>query len=151
MPNENTTTDIAHSVALATITQQVASLVEGMVRTERQLEKLNPMNDALNEMRVSLALKADTAALVAVDAKVASWIGHVKGALTVATLAVGLVQTALIGGGAYIITHLQQHETNLAVVSSRLDAIERGLRPNQTPQNGSKTRWAIFYKRSISS
>jgi hypothetical protein len=72
MPDE--ITPDASAVALATITEQIRGLVEGMARSERQLEKLDPINTALGEMRVSLALKADTSALNMVDQKVINWI-----------------------------------------------------------------------------
>jgi hypothetical protein len=140
MPDE--ITPDASAVALATITEQIRGLVEGMARSERQLEKLDPINTALGEMRVSLALKADTSALNMVDQKVINWIAQARGAFVVASLCIGAVQTALIGGGAYIVTHLQSHETSIAVIGARLDSIDRSLKQSQQQQQG-KTKWVI--------
>lgn len=131
--------------AIAVIAQQVKALVDGQQRTERQLEKLDPINSSLAEMRVSLAMKADQAALNAVDTKVAGWVGHFRGALTVATLALGAVQAGLVAGGGWLITHVQTNDTAIAVQASRLDEVQRALRAQPSAQ-GSKTQWETLKK-----
>lgn len=141
-PNMATNTDT--NAAIAVIGEQVKALVDGQLRTERQLEKLDPITASLGEMRVSLALKADQAALNAVDSKVAGWVGHFRGALTVATLALGAVQAGLIAGGGWLITHVQANDTAIAVQAARLDEVQKSLRAQAL--NGSKTEWQILKK-----
>lgn len=133
--------DSNQNAAIAVIAEQLKSVVAGQQRTERQLEKLDPINASVAEMRVSLAMKADMQALNAVDSKMASWIGHFKGALTVATLAIGVIQVVTVAGVGYIVTHLQANETAIAVQTSRLDDTQRAVaRLAQTIKElGSKT------------
>ena len=137
------------SAAIAVIAEQVKALVDGQARTERQLEKLDPINASVAEMRVSLALKADQAALNAVDSKMAGWVGHFRGALTVATLALGIIQAALTGGAAWIISHVQSNDTAIAVQAARLDEVQKSLRAQQT--QGGKTQWKTLNAPSLSS
>jgi hypothetical protein len=146
-PNMPTNADT--NAAIAVIGEQVKALVDGQLRTERQLEKLDPINVSLGEMRVSLALKADQAALNAVDSKVAGWVGHFRGALTVATLALGAIQAALVGGAGWMITHIQNNDTAIAVQGARLDEMRRDLHA-QSP-TGSKTQWTILRRHLQSS
>lgn len=121
----------SQAAQFAAIGEQLKNVVEGLKRAERQLEKLDPINASVAEMRVSLALKADQAALNAVDAKVAGWLGNMKGAMTVATLALGIIQAGVIGGVGWAFTHIQTNDTAIAVQAARLDEVQKTLRAQQ--------------------
>lgn len=80
-------------------------------------------------MQTAIALKADTSLVNAVDGKVDGWINQFKGAAVVASVVIALIQATLLGGVAYVITHLQNGETQIALMQQRLEQMERSETP----------------------
>lgn len=96
-------------------------LFERLEKVEAAIER-EDVKDAA--MQMSIALKADTSAVTVVESKVDGWINQFKGAALVTSVIMALVQTALVGGVAYVITHLQTGETQMALVMQRMQQIE---------------------------
>lgn len=101
-------------------------LFDRLEKVEAAIER-EDVKDAA--MQTAIALKADSTAVSAVDNKVDGWINQFKGAALVASVIMALVQTVLVGGVAYVVTHLQSGETQIALVLQRMQQIE--ARENQ--------------------
>lgn len=123
---------LAHAAAMATMAEQLKTVAEGVQRSERKLEKLDEIGTTVAELRVAIALKAETAALASVNSKVENWIGHFRGALIVASIFFGTIQTAMIGGISYVVTHVSSNETAIAILAQRIASIERA-NPRREP------------------
>lgn len=103
-------------------------LFDRLEKVEAAIER-EDVKDAA--MQTAIALKADTTAVNQVDSKVDGWINQFKGAAMVASVIMALVQAILLGGVAYVITHLQSSELQTALVMQRMQQIEQGLTAHQ--------------------
>lgn len=180
MPGENETQSermlaLQNAASMATLQAQQSSILEGMLRTERTLEKLETIGSGVVELRViaeankatfsrlfarlekveasinhdeqieaqftaQMASKADHTQLAEMGGRIDGFIGHIKGGLIVASIFAAAIQTGVIGGFAYVVTHTQTTETGLAVLSQRLGQIEQTLKTDK-----GKTKWATSY------
>ena len=166
---------LQQAASMATLSAQQKSILEGMLRTERTLEKLDTISSAVVELKViaeankatfarlftrlekveaslnhdeqieaqfttQMLGKADLTQLGELSARIDGFIGHIKGGLIVASIFAAAIQTALIGGFAYVVTHTQTTETGMAVLSQRLGQIEQTLKADQK----GKTKWEIL-------
>jgi uncharacterized coiled-coil protein SlyX len=96
-------------------------LFDRLEKVEASIEREDASDST---MRVAIALKADASAVTTVDGKVDGWINQFKGAAMVASIGIALVQACLLGGVAYVITHLQTGETSIALLGQRIEQIE---------------------------
>jgi hypothetical protein len=184
MPEENQSERLLalqNAASMATLEAQQKSILEGMLRTERTLEKLETIGSGVVELRViaeankatfsrlftrlekveaslnhdeqieaqftaQMTAKADLTELAALGARIDGFMGHIKGGLIVASIFAAAIQTAVIGGFAYVVTHTQATETGMAVLSNRLGNIEQTLKTDK-----GKTSWEISRGLSASS
>lgn len=175
MPEENQSERLLalqNAASMATLEAQQKSILEGMLRTERTLEKLETIGSGVVELRViaeankatfsrlftrlekveaslnhdeqieaqftaQMQAKADLTQLAAHGARIDGFIGHIKGGLIVASIFAAAIQTGVIGGFAYVVTHTQATETGLAVVNQRLGQIEQSIKS----VDKGKTKW----------
>lgn len=172
---------IAQAASMATLESQQKSILDGMLRTERTLEKLDTISSAVVELRViaeankatfgrlftrlekveaslnhdeqieaqftaQMTAKADLTQLGELSGRIDGFIGHIKGGLIVASIFAAAIQTAVVGGFAYVVTHTQTTETGMAVLSQRLGQIEQSLKSDKE-----KTKWTTLTGRSQSS
>ena len=161
------------AVLLASLDQQIKSLVESSLRTERSLENLASIGTAVTELRViadankqtfsrlfarlekleashnedeqadarfhaALETKANAADLAKMGGRIDAFVSQFRGGFFVASVFATAVQGVVVGAFVYSLTHIQQAETALALLTQRVQQMQdvHGVPPQPKPQPG---------------
>lgn len=107
--------------------KETFSRLFGRLERVEQTVAQDAMTDA--QFLAELQGKASLSEVNLLANKIQGFISSIRGAIFIASIFAASINTAVIGGVAYVITHINSTETAVALLNQRIEQDERSARP----------------------